>query len=251
MIRGGEIARFLGSLLGKFNDRLDDRLEVAMTKHHCAEHDFFGQFLGFRFNHHHGVVGAGDNEVEAGAGHLVDRRVEHVFVVDEADTGCANRTHERNAGERQRGGSRNHRQNVRVVFHVMGVGGHDQLGVAAIAVGKQRTNRAIDQTRDQRFLFAWTAFALEVTAGNAAGGKSLFLVVAGQRKEIDAFLRGLCGNDGGEDSGLAVGRHHGAVGLTCDLAGLKNELAPTPIEFHAMNIKHFCFLSRFGWLRMP
>ncbi len=29
-----------------------------------AEHDLFGKLLGFGFDHHHRVVGAGDDEVE-------------------------------------------------------------------------------------------------------------------------------------------------------------------------------------------
>ena len=81
-----------------------------MAEHHGAEHHFFVQFLRLRLDHQHGVGGAGDDEVELALGHLVERRVEHVFVVDEADAGAADRAHERRAGERQRRGDRHHRQ---------------------------------------------------------------------------------------------------------------------------------------------
>ena len=37
-----------------------------------AEHDFLGQLLGFRFHHHHRVGGAGDDEVELALDHLVE-----------------------------------------------------------------------------------------------------------------------------------------------------------------------------------
>ena len=80
-----DVARLLGRLLGQLDDRLDHRLEVAMTEHHGAEHDLFGQFLGFGLHHQHRVGGAGDDQIEAALGHLVELRVEHVLVVDEAD----------------------------------------------------------------------------------------------------------------------------------------------------------------------
>ena len=90
------------------------------------------------------------------------------------------------------------------------------------------------------------AFALEKAAGNAAGRVIFFGVVDGERKEIDAFLRLLGRNDGGEHGGLAVGGEDGAVGLAGYPAGLEGELAPAPVELNAMNIEHFFFLSWFS-----
>ena len=178
---------------------------MPVAEHHGAEHDVFVEFLGFRFHHQHGVGGAGDDEVELGFDHFVERRVEHVFVVDEADAGGADRTLERRAGNRQRRGGGDQRQNVGIVLHVVRQHGDDDLGLVAPAVDEQRTDRAVDQAGDQRFLLGRTAFALEVAAGNAARGVGLFLVVDGQRQEVDAFARRLGGDDGGEHDGLAVG----------------------------------------------
>jgi hypothetical protein len=48
----------------------------------------FGQFLGFRFHHHHGGVGCGHDEVELALGNLRQRRVELVFAILEADAGA-------------------------------------------------------------------------------------------------------------------------------------------------------------------
>ena len=103
-----DVARLLRGLLGKFDDRVDHRLEMPVSEHHGAEHDVFVELLGFRFHHQHGVGGAGDDEVELGFDHLVERRVEHVFVIDEADAGSADRALERRAGQRQRGGGSDH-----------------------------------------------------------------------------------------------------------------------------------------------
>src|SRR5581483_2058425 len=104
--------------------------------------------------------------------------------------------------------------------------------------------RAVDQPRNQRLLFGGPALALEITARDAPRGIEFFLVIDRQRKEIDAFLRLFRGNDGGENFGLAVGRKDGAVGLSGYLSGFQGELAPTPVEFNAVDIKH---LNRLSW----
>ena len=68
--------------------------------------------------------------------------------------------------------------------------GDDHLGLVAPAIDEQRTDRAVDQTGDQRLLLGRPAFALEIAAGNAARGVGLFLIVDGQRQEVDAFACG-------------------------------------------------------------
>ncbi|MGY3485972.1 hypothetical protein ACVW1C_003855 [Bradyrhizobium sp. USDA 4011] len=220
-------------------------LEVAVAEHDRAEHHVFVELLGFRFDHQHGVGGAGDDEIELGLGHLVERRVEHVFVIGEADARGADRALERRARQRQGGGGCDQRYDVRIVLHVVRQDGDDHLGLVAPAVDEQRTDRAVDQAGDQRLLFRRTAFALEIAAGNAARGVGLLLVVDGERQEVDAFARRLRGDDGGEHHGLAVGGHHGAVGLTGDLAGFKFEGTSTPVDLDGMRIEHFGFLSWF------
>ena len=79
----------------------------------------FGELVRFRLDHQHGVGGAGDDEVELDVGHLVDLRVEHDCAVDEADAGAADRAHEGHAGERQRGGGRDHGDDVGIVLEVV------------------------------------------------------------------------------------------------------------------------------------
>ena len=147
-------------------------------------------------------------------------RVEHIFVVDEADARGADRAHERRARQRQRRRGRDQRQNVGIVLQIVRQGRHDHLGLVAPAIGEQRADRAVDQAGDQRLLLGRTAFALEVAAGNAARGVEFLLVVDGERQEVDAFARLLGGDDGREHGGLAIGGDDGAVGLACDLAGL-------------------------------
>ena len=49
---------------------------------------------------------------------------------------------------------------------------------------EQGSNRAINQTCCQRFLFGWPRFTLEKAARHLACGVVFFLVVHGQGKEI-------------------------------------------------------------------
>ena len=43
-----------------------------VAEHHGAQHHVFAEFLGFGFHHHHGVMGAGDDQFQLGIGHVVD-----------------------------------------------------------------------------------------------------------------------------------------------------------------------------------
>src|SRR5471032_902591 len=78
---------------------------------------------------------------------------------------------------------------------------HDHLRFTTPAISEQRTDRAVDQAGNQRFLFGRTAFALEVAAGNAACGIVFFLIVDRERQEVDAFTWRLRRHrGGGEDA---------------------------------------------------
>ena len=246
-----DFTRLFRGFLGEFDDRLDHRLEVPVAEHHGAEHDVFVELLGFRFNHQHGVGGAGDDQIELGLYHLVERGIEHIFVVDEADARGTDRALEGRAGYRQRGGGCHQRQDVGIVLHVVRQHGDDHLGFIAPAIDEQGTDRTIDQAGNQRFLFGRTPFALEIAAGNAARGIGLFDVVDGQRQEVDAFARRLRSDDGGEHDGLAVGGEHGAVGLTGDLAGFQLEGTSTPVDLDGMLIEHIGFFHGFTRERGP
>ena len=222
IVRHRELARLFGGLLGEPDDRVDHRLEMPVAEHHRAEHDVLGQLLGLQLDHQNRVRRAGDDEVELAFRHLVNLRVQHVFVVDEADAGAADRAHERRAAERQRRRRRHHRDDVGIVLEIVRQRGDDDLGVAAPTVGEQRPHRPVDQAGGQRLLLGRPSFALEVAAGDAACGVELLLVVDRQRQEVDAGL-GLLRRDHGRDhGGFAVGGDDRAVGLARDLAGFQS-----------------------------
>ncbi len=220
VIRLLHFARLFRRFLGEPDDGFDHRLEMPMTEHHGAEHHVLAQLLGLQLHHQHGVLRAGHDQVELRFRHLIEHRIEHIFVVDEPDPRRAERAHEWRAREGQRRRGCDHRQNVGIVLQVVRQCRHDHLGLVAPAIGEQRPNRPVDQPRDQRLFFGGTAFALEIAAGNAAGSVEFFLVVDGQRKKVDAFPRLLVGNHGRQHLRFAIGGDDGAVGLARNLAGL-------------------------------
>ena len=232
------IARILGGDFRQLDDRVEHRLEATVAEHDSAEHDVFRQFLCFRLDHQNGVARAGDDEVELGFSHLVDVRVELVLTADVADASTADRAHEGNAGKVSAAEVATIDTMSGIVFTIVLHDGDDNLGVVLVAVGEERADRAVDEAGNQGLLLARTAFTLEVAAGDLAGGVGLFLVVDGQRKEVETRLRLLGRNDGGEHDGLAIGCEHGAVSLTGDLAGLEDERAACPFDFHFVVIEH-------------
>jgi hypothetical protein len=135
-------------------------------------------------------------------------------------------------------GGRHHGDDVGIVLEIVRQHGHDDLGVVAVAIGKERTDRTVDEAGDQGLLLGRAAFALEVAAGDAAGRVGALLVVHREGQEVDARLRLLGRDDGGEHGGLAVGGDDGAVGLTGHLAGFEHELAPGPDQLFALDVEH-------------
>ena len=130
------------------------------------------------------------------------------------------------------------RDDVGIVLEIVREHGHDDLGVVLVARDEERADRAVDEAGDQGLLLGRPALALEVAAGNAAGRVGALLVVHGEREEVEAGLRLLRRDDGGEHGGLAVGGDDGAVGLAGHLAGFEHELAPGPDHLFALGVEH-------------
>ncbi len=118
IILRGHFPRILGCLLGKVDDCIDDLLGRVMRKHDSAQHDVFRQFLGFGFDHHHGIAGGGHDEVEVAFLRFFERGIQLIFAILVAHARSADRPHEGHArqGERSRGSD--HRHDVGFAFAV-------------------------------------------------------------------------------------------------------------------------------------
>ena len=191
-----------------------------------------------RLDHHHRVVRAGDDEIERAFDHLVDHRVQHELAIDDADARGADRTEERQARKRQRRRGRDHAEDIGIVLEIVRHDRHDDLGLVLETFDEERADRTVDEARRQRLLLGRAAFALEVAAGDLAGGIRAFLVVHGEREKVDAGLRGAGADDGRQHGRVAVLRHDGGVCLAGIVAGLELQLAATPVNFDSMDVKH-------------
>src|SRR5215208_7878452 len=140
----------------------------------------------------------------------------------------ADRAHEGHARQSERGRGRDQRDDVGIVLEIVREDRYDDLRLVAVTLDEQGADRAVDQAGDERLLLGRTALALEIAAGNAAGRVGALLVVYREREEVDAGLRLLGGDHGGENGGFTVGGDDGAVGLAGHLARLEHELAPGP-----------------------
>ncbi|MCY1534285.1 hypothetical protein D9M68_696510 [compost metagenome] len=204
-----------------------------MGEEHGAQHLVFGQLLGFGFNHQHRVLGTGNHHVQARSLELFVVGVQQVaglFVVGHASG--ADRAGEGNAGDGQGGRSTDHRSDVRIGLLVGGNHGADDLHFVQEAFREQRADRTVDQARGQGFLLGRTAFTLEETTGDTAGGVGFFLVVDGQREEALARV-GLLGANHGHQNGDVVidGDQNGTGSLTGDTASLEGYGRLTELEF--------------------
>ena len=248
-----EVERLLGGRLGHVDDHVDHRLHLLVAELDRAEHLGLRELVGLGLDHHHRVLGAGDDQVEPLLGvlaqllHVVHGRVEHVGAIDEADAGAADRAEERRAGEGQRGRGGDHADHVGIVLHVVGEDGDDDLGLVLEALDEEGPDRTVDQAGGQDLLLGGTALALEEAAGDLARGIGLFLVVHGQREEVEALLRLLLVDDGGEHAGLAVGGDDGGIGLPGDLPRFERERVMAPLDGFLDDVEHISsFVSAGG-----
>ena len=220
----------LAAFFDQLVDRLDSDLHLLVTEHDRAEHDLFRETIGFRLDHHHAVLRTGDHEVESRGLQFFGRRVQEVLAILITDANGTDRTVERNARQRKRSRCANHRRNVGVDFRIERDHGRHDLHFVVEAIREERTDRTIDQTRGQRFLFGRTTLTLEEAARDATGSVGLLLIVDRQRKEVTARSRLLGSDCGAQHDGIAERGHDGCGGLTSHLARLELQSVGTILE---------------------
>jgi len=189
-----------------------------VTEQHGAEHHVFRQLLGFGFHHQHGVLGAGDDQVELRGFELLGARIEDVLAIGVADAGGADRAVKRHASQAHGGGGADQGRDVAGNFRVERDYGGDHL------------NLVVDQSRGQGLVLGRTAFTLEEAAGNTAAGVEALHVVDGQREEVLAFLGVLLGNDRHQHHGFAHADHHGGSRLAGHVAGFEGDFVLAVLE---------------------
>ncbi len=171
-------------------------------------------------------------------GNSIDGRVQHVLPIDIADPGAADRAEKRDTGQGQRRRTADQRHDVRVVLQIVAQDRADDLCFIEEPRDEERPDRPVDEPRNQRLLFRRPALALEKAAGDLAGGKSLFLIIDRERKEILPGPGRFRCDGGAQHRRLAIGREHRAVSLAGNLAGLEHETASAPHQLLTINLEH-------------
>ena len=239
VLRGGlPVPLGLAAFADELMDCVDGRLHLLVTEHHAAEHHFFRQLLRFRFHHQHSALGARDDQVERRFLHLRTRGVQHVLVVDVRDARGADRTVERQARHGERSRCADQRGNIRRDVRIQRQDVDDDLHFVIEAFREERTQRTVDQARNQRLAFRRTAFAAEEATRDLAGGIGLFEVIDGQREEVLARLGGLRADDGREHDGIFDIDDHRAACLTSDFTRFQADIVLSPLKFFDDFIEH-------------
>ncbi len=199
---------------------LDEALDGIVARADGGDHGLFGQLLGARFDHHDGIGGGGDDQVELAVHELRLGRIDDDLIVNVAHAHGTYRPHEGDRRNGERGGGGGDADDVWVVLQVGGEHGDDDLYVVAIALGEERANGAIGEARGQDRVFGRASLTLDEPARDLAGGVEPLLDVDGQREEINALTGLAAGSGGGQHYCVAVTQEHGPAGLLRDSAGL-------------------------------
>ena len=229
-------------------DVLDNNLLLLVAKDHRAQHLVFAQQFRFGFHHQYGRFGTGHNQIQFAGLQLFLGRVQYVLVVDVTHARGADWAIERNTRQGQRCGSADHRDDIRVNLRVNGNHGGDNLYFVNEAFREQRANRAVNQTRDQGFAFAWAAFTTEETTRDFTGSVGALLVVNRQREKVLAWLRFFLAHNGHEYRSVIHANHHSGRCLARHHAGFQGHGMLAVLEFTNDRIKQnsilFIYKSR-------
>mmetsp|Transcript_27463 Transcript_27463/g.50679 ORF Transcript_27463/g.50679 Transcript_27463/m.50679 type:complete len:279 (-) Transcript_27463:398-1234(-) len=150
VVRSLEIKRLFRGIFGEADDQVDHGLELLVGKLHRTQHFGLGQLVCFGFDHHHGVFGAGHNQIEtlfriqAQVLHVVDGGVQDVFAILKPNAAGTDGPHEGRAGNGQgrRGG--NHRNHVGVVDQIVAQHGTHHQHFVLEAGDEQGPDRTVD-----------------------------------------------------------------------------------------------------------
>ena len=237
------VPRRLAGLAHQVMDGVDRGLHLLVAVDHRAQHHVLGKLLRLGLHHQHGALGARNHQVELRLLDLRCGRVQHVLAIDIADARRTDRALERNAGDRQRRRRADHRRDIRVDFRIDRHHVHNDLHFIEEGVGKQRTDRTVDQAAGQCLLLARTALALEEAPRDLAGCVGLLDVIDGQREEVLAGLGLLAGHDGGQHDRVVHRAQHGTGGLASNFAGFEGDGMGAVLEGLGDFVKHLAFLS--------
>ena len=122
----------------------DDFFNDVMTEQNGLSDHYFRQFIGAGFHHQNRFPGSGDNKIQLSLFHLFNGGIDHIFVVDIADTHAGNRSVERNIGYRQGAGCADHGDHIGRIIRVDGNNGGNDMNIISKSIRKQRANGPVN-----------------------------------------------------------------------------------------------------------
>ena len=194
-----------------------------MRRFESFHHLLLRHLLGTGLDHDEAVLAAGNDEIQLALLTLLERRVDDILIVHQADAHAGDRLLERNLRDGERSRCAGDCQDVGVVFGIRGQHQRDDLRFVPPAGRKQRADRSIDDSARQDFLLGGFAFTFEESTGDAAGRVGVFAIVDRERQKIDAFPWVRCTTRRHQDDRVAVSNDHRAGGLLGQLAGFETQ----------------------------
>lgn len=208
-----------------------------MIEYYCVQYLVFVQQLSFRFNYQYSGFSIGNNQIQFVFFQFVLSRVQYVLVIDVIYAGSINRVIERNIRQRQRCGSINYRDDIRVNLRVNRNYGGDNLNFVDEVFREQRANRAVNQTRDQGFVFVWAVFTTEEVIRDTISSVGTFLIVNGQWEEVLIWFGFFLVNNGNEYRGVIYVNYNSGSSLTSYYVGFQSYGVLVVLEFTNDRIK--------------
>ena len=210
-----------------------------MRLHDTLVHNVVGHLVGLGLDHDDLLVRGGDGRRHAVGFLLGGGGVEEEFFTVPAEDDAGDGAVERDIGNRNGGGSADHRGDLRGAVAVNGehFAGDDNI-VAQIG-REERAHRAVNETAREHGVQRRTAFAAVKAAGDTADGVKLFVEVHGEREVVDTVLRARRRGGGHENTGVAVADENGSVAELGHLADLHEERTAAVVHFVTLVIRKF------------
>src|SRR6185312_11982866 len=139
---------------------------------------------GAALDHHDGLLGAGDDDVEVAVLQVGDGGVGDELALAAADADADDRAVPGDVGDVERGAGAGEGEDVGLVLLVAREDGRDDLRVLLEAVGEQRAEGPIHDPAGEDLLVALAGLALEEAAGDLAGRVRLLDELAGEGEEV-------------------------------------------------------------------
>ncbi len=220
---GREFALGLARKLLQLVLQLEDRAHLLMCGEERLENRLFVDDVGAAFQHHDRIGRGGDHQRDVAVLEIADKGIDDELAIDPAHAHGGNGAVVRYVGDFQRGRRRDQREHIRIVVAVRGKHRNDDLRFLVVALGEQRTHRAVDKARRENFFLRGASLALEETAGNLAGGEGPFLVVDGEREKVHLLAALVGRHDRGEHNRIPILREHRAMRLLRQPPGLQRQ----------------------------